>query len=89
MSDTADAVEMKLFLVKAADLKTTFTVPTEATADVTLRRLQTLKVAPGATVHWTFGTARGETKADAQGVVTIPKIKITAESATLSVKTTK
>mgnify|MGYP000644484776 CR=1 FL=1 len=42
---------MKLFLVKTADLKTSFTIPTEATADVSLRRLQKLKVAPGATVR--------------------------------------
>ena len=48
--DTPDVVEMTLFLVKPADLKTTFTIPTEATADVSLRRLQMLKVAPGATV---------------------------------------
>ena len=60
-----------------------------ATADVSLRRLQRLKVAPGATVHWTFGTARGEVKADAQGVVTIPALKITAEPTTLSVKAAK
>ncbi len=89
VSDTADALETKLFLVKAADLKTSFTIPTEATADVSLRRLQKLKVAPGATVSWTFGTAKGEAKADAQGCVTIPGLKITAEPTTLSVKTAK
>jgi hypothetical protein len=88
-SDTADAVEMKLFLVKAADLRTSFAVPTEATADVTLRRLQKLKVAPGAAVSWTFGAARGEAKADAQGVVTIPGLKITSEATTLSVRIAK
>ena len=89
VSDTADALETKLFLVKAADLKTSFTVPTEATADVSLRRVQKLRVAPGATVSWTFGTAKGEVKADAQGCVTVPGLKITAEPTTLSVKTAK
>jgi hypothetical protein len=89
VSDTAGAAEMKLFLVKPADLKTSFAIPTEATTDVTLRRLQRLKVAPGATVYWTFGTARGEAKSDAQGVVTIPGLKITSEPTTLLVKTTK
>jgi poly(3-hydroxybutyrate) depolymerase len=89
VGDTADAVEMRLFLVKAADLKTAFTIPTEATADVTLRRVQKLKAAPGATVSWTFGTARGEAKADAQEVVTIPRLKITSEPATLTVRTAK
>lgn len=89
VSDTADAVEMKLFLVKAADLKTSFTIPTEATADVTLRRVQKLKVAPGAAVSWTFGTAKGETKADAQRVVTIAGLKMTSEPTTLSVRAAK
>ena len=89
VSDTADAVEVKLFLTKAADLKTTFTVPAEATADVTLRRVQKLKAAPGATVQWTFGTAKGEAKADAQGIVTVPGLKITAEPTTLSVQIAK
>ena len=89
VGDTADVVEIKLFLVKAADLKTAFTVPTEATADVSLRRVQKLKVAPGATVYWTFGTAKGEVKADAQGIVTVAGLKITTEPTTLSVRTAK
>lgn len=87
--DTADAVEVKLFLTKAADLKTTFTVPTEATADVSLRRVQKLRVAPGATVAWTFGTVTGEVKADAQGLVTIPKLKVSSEPTTLTVRAAK
>ena len=89
VSDTADAVEVKLFLVKAADLKTTFAIPTEATADVSLRRLQKLKVAPGATVNWTFGRAKGEAKADAQGIVTVPGLKVTSEPTALRIRTAK
>lgn len=89
MSDTADAIETKLFLIAASDLKTSFTVPTEATADVSLRRVQKLRIAPGATAFWTFGTAKGEVKADAQGCITIPGLKITAEPTTLSVRTAK
>ena len=80
---------MKLFLVKAAELKTSFKVPTEATADVSLRRVQKLSRAPGVTAFWTFGTAKGESKADAQGCVTITGLKITAEPTTLSIRTTK
>ena len=89
LADSADVVEMKLFLARAADLKTSFTVPTEATADVSLRRVQNLKVAQGAAVSWTFGTAKGEARADAQGCVTVSGLKITAEPTTLSVRTTK
>jgi predicted esterase len=83
--DAQDAVEMSLFLVKPSELKTTFAIPAEATADVTLRRLQVLRVATGETVHWTFGTASGEARADAAGCVTIPRLRITAAPATLSV----
>ena len=89
MRDTPDAVEMSLFLVKPPELKTRFTIPAEATADVSLRRLQMLRVAPGETVRWTFGTANGEVQADATGCITIPRLKITAEPATLSVEKTK
>jgi predicted esterase len=83
--DTPNAAEISLFLTKASELKTTFTIPTEATADVTLRRLQMLKVAPGETVRWKFGAAEGEAKADAEGCVTIPQLKITAEPVTLRI----
>jgi poly(3-hydroxybutyrate) depolymerase len=88
-SDTADGIEMKLFLVKSADLKTSFTIPTESTADVTLRRVQKFRVAPSATVQWTFGTAKGEVKADEQGYVTVPGLKITADQTTLRLRTAK
>ena len=83
--DTPDAIEMSLFLIKLSELKTTFTIPTEATADVSLRRLQKLRVAPGAKVSWKFGTANGAVQADATGCVTIPKLKLNAEPATLTV----
>lgn len=83
--DTPAAVEAQLFLLKASDLKTTFTVPTEATADVTLRRLQRFRVAPGAAVRWTFGTAAGEATADATGCVIVPRLRVTAEPTTLRV----
>jgi len=89
VTDTADVVETKLFLVTAKDLKTSFTIPSEAIADVTLRRLQKLRPAPGAALYWTFGKATGEVKPDATGCVTIPGLKITAEPTTLSVRTTK
>ena len=62
---------------------------TEATADVGLRRVQKLRVAPGATVFWAFGAAKSEVKADAQGCVTVPGLKITAEPTPLSVRTAK
>ena len=89
LSDTATTAETQLFLVKPSDLKTTFTIPTTATADVSLRRLQSLRVAPGANVRWSFGDASGQVAADATGCVTVPGLKITAEPTTLRVMLAK
>ncbi|MEZ0264039.1 MAG: hypothetical protein ACAI43_04870, partial [Phycisphaerae bacterium] len=78
--------ELSLFLTTPAEMKTTkFTLPTEATADVTLRRLQGLRLTPGDAVRWRWGEQGGELKTDAAGLLTIPKLKITATPATLTV----
>ncbi len=87
--DTPEAVEMSLFLVNPSELKTRFTIPAEATADVSLRRLQMLRVTPGEKVRWTFRTASGEVQADAAGCITVPKLKITAEPVTLRMEKAK
>jgi poly(3-hydroxybutyrate) depolymerase len=87
--DTPEALETTLFLVKPSGFKTTFTIPAEATADVSLRRLQKLHVAPGAKVRWTFGSSSGEARADAEGVITVPRLKMTAEPAKLSITEAK
>lgn len=85
MTDTTEVAEMQLFLVKGSDLKTTFAIPAEATADVSLRRLQKLQIAPGANMKWTFGAAKGEAKADETGCLTIPGLRITSEPTKLTV----
>jgi poly(3-hydroxybutyrate) depolymerase len=87
--DTPDTLETTLVLVKPSEIKTRFTVPTESVADVSLRRLQKLKIAPGATVRWTYGALKGEVNADAGGLVTIPRLKITAEPTALTVTKVK
>ena len=83
--DTKDKLEMSLFLVTAADLKTTFEIPQAATADVSLRRIQHGPVKPGGTFHWTFGTTQGQGQADVGGIMTIPSLRITAAPTTLTV----
>src|SRR5262249_51400401 len=83
--DTPDALETSLFLLKPSEIKTTVTIPAEATADVSLRRLQKFRIAPGAMVRWTFGASRGEVKADAAGLITIPRLKIHTEPTSLNV----
>lgn len=84
VSDSTSQAEMSLFLTKPADLKTTFTIPSTATADVTLRRLQNFKIMPGQAIGWKFGEKTGVVDADATGHVTIPKLTITAEPTTLT-----
>ncbi len=89
VNETANSLEMKLYLMEDSDLKTSFTLPKEATADISIRRMQKLRIAPGTTAYWTFGTNMGEVKADADGIITIPGIKISTESTPLKISTTK
>jgi hypothetical protein len=83
ITDTETKAELSLFLVSTADLKTRFTIPKEANTDVTLRRLQHFKLTPGASFKWTFGAAKGEGKADAQGLITIPGLSLTKDPVVL------
>ena len=85
ISDTNNKLEMSLFLITPAELKTTFAVPTESTADVSLRRIRNVQIKPGETFKWTFGIAKGAGKADAEGLITIPGLKITARPTKLTV----
>lgn len=85
ISDAPDKIVMSLVLVAPADLKTTFSIPKQANADVSLRRLQQMKAKPGESFTWTFGAAKGAIKADADGLITIPGLTITAEPMTLTV----
>lgn len=85
-SDTAEKLEMSLMLTTPAELKTSFKIPTEATADVTLRRMQQMKLAAGEKVRWTFGATSGDATVDATGHVTVPMLKITGEPKTLMIE---
>ena len=86
LSDTRDKLEMSLFLVTPAGLQTTFAIPSESTAAVSLRRIQNGALASGAKFQWTFGPAQGEGTADAEGLITIPGLKITGAPTTLTVR---
>jgi len=86
IADTKDKLEMSIFLVTPKDLKTSFEIPKSATADVSLRRIQNLRIKPGESFKWTFGSASGNVRADAAGLITVKGLKITAERVTLTVK---
>jgi len=85
ISDTQGDLQMSLCLVSPTELKTTFEIPGEASADVSLRRIQNMHVKPNQQFHWIFGTAKGDNTADANGLMTIPALKITSQPTTLRV----
>jgi len=85
LSDTADQLAMALFLTSPAGLKTTLEIPRATKADVSLRRIQHGPVAPGKAFEWRFGAAKGDGKADARGLITIPGLEITTEPTTLTI----
>ena len=84
--DTSSQLQMALFLATPATLKTSFLIPTETSADVSLRRIQNMLVKPGETFTWTFGTGQGEGQADGAGLITIPGLKITSDPTILTVR---
>jgi len=85
LNDKDDQFELSLFLVTREKLKTTFDIPGSSTADVSLRRVQNLRMKPGGTFKWSFGKASGQGKAAADGLITIPGLEITARPTTLTV----
>ncbi len=85
ISDSKNKLEMSLSLVTSNDLKTKFDIPKEATADVSLRRIQKLRIKAGKSYKWSYGTQKGKVKADENGLITIPGLKISDKEKTLSV----
>ena len=74
--DSADKLEISLFLTTPETLKTRFDIPAASTADVSIRRIQQLGILPGAVLKWTFGEQSGSVRADGTGLVTIPQLTI-------------
>ena len=86
LEDTRERLEMSLFLVTSKDVSTKFDIPEEARADVSLRRLQEFGLQPGASFRWRFGTAEGEGKVDARGLITVRDLKVTGRAVTLRIE---
>ncbi len=55
------------------------------TVDVTLRRVQRFACLPNESLTYSFGAQTGAIKADAEGTVTVPKLKLTGTWTTLVV----
>jgi hypothetical protein len=86
LSDTKEKFEMSLFLTTPEELKTTFAIPREASADVSLRRIQNFQAKPDESLQWSFGAAEGDVKPDAEGLITIAGLRITSKAETLTVR---
>ena len=85
-TDNAGELAMTLRLASADELRSkVFTIPAVSTADVSFRRLQQFHAEPNETVGWSFGSLRGKVRADSEGVITIPRLPITAEPQTISI----
>ncbi len=83
VEETAASAAVELRLLTADEWESRVPFPTEAVADVTLRRLQKCRFGAGAVVAWECGGQRGEITADADGLVTVPGVKVTADAAVL------
>ena len=86
VTDTESRLEMELRLLSSKDLSTAFSIPRQATTDVSLRRLQRFRVAPGQTVDWQFGTSRGQVTTDANGLISIPGLSLTPTPTSLIIR---
>jgi len=90
--DTPTEFVMRLWIDRSAADATKNVFPDEAVADVTLRRLQKFQVAPHTSCKWklvreTKTIASGTIQPDADGLLTIPKVRLTAEPADLRLET--
>lgn len=84
ISDNTEKLAMSLYLISSKELKTSFTIPNKAIADVSVRRLQSFIVKPGATINYIYGKTKGKVQVDAEGLITIKGLEITNTAHTLS-----
>ncbi len=90
IEDTAKSFVMELRLVKKDELRRPIEIPKESVADITPRRLQKFTVSKGAGYSWSMTCAdkvlqSGKATADANGVLTIPTVKISDSPSCLKI----
>ena len=78
-SDTATELSMTLALANPETRIPELRAPERSTVDVSVRRRQRFRVAPGEKVGWSFGAAKGTVTAAADGLVTVPGLVVTRE----------
>lgn len=84
IKDQSSEFAMQIKLVSQEELKNKVELPTEIVTDVTLRRIQQFKIDREKDYRWTVSVAGirragGRVKADKDGLITIPGIKVTAQ----------
>ncbi len=84
LQDDAAGLRMELRIASAEELGTTqFTPPVEATADVTIRRIQSPVLAGAPRLAWRFGSQKGIAERDGHGALTLPTLRLTSVPQTL------
>ena len=86
ISDNLNQITLSLYLTDPNALKTKFPIPREATADISIRRIQNMKVAPEDALNWHYGKLKGKVKAGPWGLITIPKLAISVNPKTLTIE---
>jgi hypothetical protein len=81
----AREVVMTLRLLTKEEHATRVSLPTEATADLTLWRLSRFSVAAGERVFYEYGDRRGSIVADGAGRLTLPAVRVSATPTVLRV----
>lgn len=87
--DTPRRYSMEFRLVQEGELTHRVRTPTESMVDVTFRRLQRLEVRRGRTYDWIWEcggrlVSSGQVQPDASGLLTIPRLTITARPSRLT-----
>ena len=77
--DSADKLEMKLWLTSPDEWETRVELPTESEAELLVRRVSGFKLGGGESFRWSLGEQSGESVADADGRPAIDKITVTRE----------
>jgi pimeloyl-ACP methyl ester carboxylesterase len=90
IEDTATAFAMELRLVRKDELRRSVDTPQESVADVSLRRLQKFTGQPEARYRWSTTLAEnvlqsGQVTADADGVLTIPAVRVSVTPSYLKI----
>jgi hypothetical protein len=90
VTDAPNEFALDLRLVTKADLSKPASLPTQSTADVTLRRLQKFKVQADKTYVWSFGADHmGEVRPDPAGLLTVPRLDISDKPKRLTIRPAK